>query len=252
VNEKEIQIYTGVLVTSIVLGVLILFFVFSIIRQQRRVLQLNRQKVLAEISALENERARVANDLHDEIGPRLSAIKMRINSFDLVEEEDVIELKKTNNQIDEMLKQVREISFGLMPSSLLRKGLVTAIGEFSDNFNKGASPMRIDFQSKGSEKASDDISVHVYRIVQETVQNALKYSQASKIDIIADFSDSHLLNLKISDDGIGFDQRSVVKEAAGFGLRSLLSRTELIGGKMYLETKPGKGVKYEFLIPQKI
>lgn len=248
-NEKEIEIYTGVLIASLVLGILIIFFIYSIIVQQRRVLRLNRQKVLTEITALEKERARVAHDLHDEIGPRLSAIKMRINSFELVEEEDVSELRTTNGQIDEMLKQVREISFGLMPSSLLRKGLVTAIGEFSDNFNKGTSPLKISFQHLGSEKPADEISVHVYRIVQEAVQNALKYSQASKIEIVADFSGAGVLNLKISDDGIGFDQRTVVKESIGFGLRSLLSRTELVGGKMYLETNPGKGVKYEFIIP---
>lgn len=248
-NEREVKIYTAVLIASIILGVLIIFFIYSIIVQQRRVLRLNRQKVLAEISALEKERARVAHDLHDEIGPRLSAIKMRINSFDLVEEEDQVELTTINNQVDEMLKQVREISFGLMPSSLLRKGLVTAIAEFSDNFNKGTSPMKIIFHSVGSEKPADEISVHIYRIVQEAVQNALKYSQASKIDIVADFSAERILNLKISDDGIGFDQRTTVKESTGFGLRSLLSRTELVGGKMYLETEPGKGVKYEFIIP---
>src|SRR5688572_3232731 len=99
-DAKETSLYTAILIVSIVVAVMIIFFIASLIRQQRKNLELYRQNVLAEITAMEKERARIAADIHDELGPMLSAIKLRIGSFDLVDADDKREAEKTNGHID--------------------------------------------------------------------------------------------------------------------------------------------------------
>ena len=91
-DAKETSFYTAVLIVSIILGIIIGYFIVSIIRQQRRNIALYRQSVLAEITAMEKERARIAADLHDELGPMLSAIKLKINSFELSDSDDVVQV----------------------------------------------------------------------------------------------------------------------------------------------------------------
>ena len=76
-DAKETSLYIAILIVSLTVGTIIIFFIISIIRQQRRNLALYRQSVLAEITAMEKERARIAADLHDELGPMLSAIELR-------------------------------------------------------------------------------------------------------------------------------------------------------------------------------
>ena len=111
-DAQETGFYTAILIVCGVVGVIIIYFIASIIRQQRRTVRLYKQSLLTEITTLEKERSRMASDLHDEVGPMLSAIKLRIASFD-INEEDEEYLEKTNQQIDIVIKRMREISFGV-------------------------------------------------------------------------------------------------------------------------------------------
>src|SRR6188474_3211587 len=146
-DAKETSLYTAILIVSLTVGTFIIF----IIRQQRRNLALYRQSVLAEITAMEKERARIAADLHDELGPMLSAIKLKIGSFELVDEDDKREAIKTDHHIDTLMKRMREISYDLIPNTLIRKGLVIALKQFTDFVNESEG-LKINF------KADDDIS----------------------------------------------------------------------------------------------
>src|ERR1700712_3749138 len=102
-DAQEARIYTAVLIVSVVLGAIIAYFFISIVRQNRRRLQLYQQSIYTEITTLEKERTRMAADLHDEVGPVLSAIKLRLNSLDIHNPADEIEVGKTNEQIDNLL-----------------------------------------------------------------------------------------------------------------------------------------------------
>lgn len=246
-NPYETNLYHAILITAVVIGSIIIFFIVSITAQQRKNLALQRLNILAEISALEKERGRIAHDLHDELGPLLSAVKMKINSFELTDQEDKVQMDKTNKHIDDVLKRIREISFDLMPSSLLRKGLVTALKEFVDylgNHNK----VTFTFNAQSEVLLDDEKSINVYRIVQEATHNAIKHAAATQIDIETR-TDAKKLFLTIKDNGKGFDHKRQVVESTGFGLRGLLSRTEMMGGQMYLDSKPGSGTIYNFEIP---
>ena len=94
-HTSEEQFYTAVIVAAIALGIIIIVFVVTMIRHQRRNAWLYKMRIRAEITTLEKERKRIATDLHDELGPMLAAVKLKINSFELTDEDDKIEIEKT-------------------------------------------------------------------------------------------------------------------------------------------------------------
>ncbi len=245
-DAQETRIYTAVIITAIVLGTIILFFIISILRQQKKNMELHKKNILAEITQIEKERARIAADLHDDLGPLLSAVKMKINSFELSQkgQEEIFE---TNQHIDDILKRIREISFDLMPNSLLRKGLFMAIKEFIGYLNN-TSGINYIFNGDPNTNLSEQRSINIYRIIQEIVHNAIKHSGATELKIDLETIKNNLV-LRVADNGIGFDYNKESKDTIGFGLRSLLSRTEIMSGQMFLESQKGKGTTYTFEIP---
>lgn len=245
-DAQETSIYTAVLITSLVLGIIITYFVISIIRQQRRTVDLYKKSIYTEINTLEKERSRMAADLHDEVGPVLSAVKLRINSLDIHNEVDEEEIQKTNEQIDTLLRRMREISFDLMPSSLLRKGLPAALNEFIDYCGK-TSVLTIKFRHTDLELRQTQ-AINLYRIVQEIIHNTIKHAEATEL-LIELRTEKDMAVLSTKDDGKGFNYEVRSKEATGLGLQNLLRRTEIIGGKMYIESKKGKGTTYIFEVP---
>jgi signal transduction histidine kinase len=245
-DAKETTIYAAVLIVSIVLGIIITYFVISIIRQQRRSVRLYKQSIYTEITTLERERTRMAADLHDEVGPILSAVKLRLNSLDIHNEVDAQEVKTTNEQIDRLLRRMREISFDLMPTSLIRKGLPAALNEFIEYCNR-SNELSIRFKYEDV-KLSEQQAINLYRIIQEIIHNTIKHAKASEI-IIELRRDKDTIVLATRDNGIGFNYDNKSKENSGQGLRNLLSRTEIIGGKMFFESGKGKGTTYIFEIP---
>lgn len=252
-DAHQISIYTAVLLTAFIIGAILLYFVFSLIRHQRRNALLYKEKILAEITTLENERSRVANDLHDELGPLLSAVKFKLSSIEPSLPEDEETLQQTNNHIADIIQRMREISNDLMPSTLSRKGLVFAIEELIYKLEgpkkKGlGSSLEIRFTHQNIPVLPKDTATNIYRVVHEIIHNTIKHAKASILTINLDFNQTMLI-LKSEDNGVGFNYKKAAKEKSGLGLRSLVSRTEVMGGYIYIESKEGKGTIYTIEIP---
>jgi two-component system NarL family sensor kinase len=248
-DTPKASLLAAVVIATVLIGVIILFFVASIIRQQRRNLVLHRQSMLAEITTLEKERSRMARDLHDELAPMLAGVKMRISSFELPDQDDRAELANTTGHIDNLMKRIREITFDLMPATLERKGFVAAAREFIEFIGRG-NGLDITFRASEEFRLPEQVSVNLYRILQEVVQNTLKHAQAKRL-IIDLHREKKELVLSTADDGIGFDaetSRTVSKEG-GIGLRSLRSRVEILNGSYFCESRKGRGTSYIFRIP---
>lgn len=246
-DAKETSLFATVLIATITVGIIILFFITSMVRQHNRNLSLYRKGVLAEIAAMEKERTRIAADLHDELGPILSAIKLKINSFDLADPEDKREVEKTNHHIDVLMQRMREISYDLIPNSLIRKGLVQALTEFTQ-FITETNQLEITFQADGPVSISEQKSIHIYRITQEIVHNTIKHSAAKCLDItLKQFN--NVLHVSTSDNGTGFDHSAAAKGEGGIGLRNIASRSEIIGGEMSIDSRKDLGTTYNFKIP---
>lgn len=156
-DTREATLLTAVVISGIVIGIIIVFFVISIVRQQRRNLLLQRQNLIAEIAAMEKERARIAADLHDDLGPVLSTIKFKIDGVETADAEETALLQKASKQVDEVIERMRSIAVNLMPSVLLRKGLAEALQQSAARWETGSS----------------------LRIVQEVMHNAVKHAGAN-------------------------------------------------------------------------
>jgi signal transduction histidine kinase len=246
-DPQEKELYNSILMAGAVIAAILIYFIVSIVRQQRRYKQLAQQKINAEITTLENERRRIAADLHDEVGPLLSAIKLQINNIDGSDADDRAIIQKSSTYIDDIIGKMREISNDLLPNTLVRKGLTAAIQDFISKL-KNASNIGIDFQHSNPVRFETSIEVNMYRIVQEIVHNSIKHSQAQHLYIRLQVNDQ-LLRLSTEDDGVGFDYVQMSNTKGGLGLLNLQSRTDVMGGEFSFESTKGKGTKYLFEIP---
>jgi signal transduction histidine kinase len=246
-DAHQTSLFAAVLIAVAVLAVVIAYFILIVFRHQRRNNELYKAKILAEVTTLEKERARIANDLHDELGPILSSVKLRINNLDVYEEEDTEQINKINKLIDDVIQRMRDISNDLLPTTLQRKGLIPALEESISKVNRPGT-LVIHFTHENVPELPVDKSVNLYRILQEVIHNTIKHANAKELKIELTQKNGIILILS-EDNGLGFDYAAIVKENPGLGLRSLLSRTEIMKGEMFVESKTGKGTRYTFEIP---
>lgn len=243
-DDKVLQLIF--ILSALVLLAFIAYIVYAVIRQQRLVSKWQQARIAAEIQTLENERKRIAGDLHDELGPMLSAVKMQINHLEPTDETETAVLEKSSTQIDGIIQRFREISYDLLPNTLVRKGFIKATHEFIGKM-KHLHPLTIEFNTCDflMPPASE---VNLYRVVQEIIQNTIKHARANilKIDIIK--TEKKIL-LQTKDDGIGFTYSEKSLGAKGVGLLSLQSRAQLLGGQLIVDTQPGKGTIFQIEIP---
>lgn len=238
--------FNVVLISAIILSSITIYFIISIVRQQRKVMKWQQARIAAEITTLENERKRIASDLHDELGPMLSAVKLQVNHLEPTDETEKMVLQKSSSQIDEVIKRFREISYDLLPNTLVRKGLVKATEEFVGRMSD-AYKLRIDFKSDDV-RLEPDREINIYRILQEIIHNAMKHARATILTIEMKVTPSHL-HIKTKDDGIGFNYEVMKTKDGGLGILNLQSRVEVLNGLLKIDTLPGKGTQFFIEIP---
>ncbi|MEP7141760.1 MAG: ATP-binding protein [Ferruginibacter sp.] len=238
--------FNVVFIAAIIIAIIIGFFIFSIVREHKKVVKWQQARIAAEINILENERKRIAGDLHDELGPILSAIKLQINHLEPEDETETAILEKSSNQIDSVIQRFREISYDLLPNTLVRKGFIKATEEFISKLTT-LHTLRIVFISDDF-KLSPQREVNLYRILQEIIQNTVKHARATTLNITI-LKNDKTISLKTTDDGIGFNYTEKTQMAKGLGLYSLQSRAELLGGYLLVNTQPGSGTSFEIEIP---
>ena len=244
-DAQETRIYTTAIITAIVVSGITLYFIISIIRQQRKIIDLNKQITLAEITAIENDRARIAYDLHDELGPLLSSIKLNISILEINDPDEKIQIDKINVNIDKAINRIREISYNLTPIVLTGSGLATTLREFVNNIDRDILDISLIFPDAVT--ISEQTSVNIYRMVQEIIHNTIKHAKASQLDIVFKKENNKII-ISFRDNGIGFEQKEIINNN-GLGLKSLHSRVHLMNGKMYLDSKREAGTEYIFEIP---
>ncbi|GAA0550901.1 sensor histidine kinase [Chitinophaga japonensis] len=238
--------YTTVFV-SLLIAIIIIYFVVSIILYHRRYIRLQRERITAEITILENERKRIATDLHDSAGPLLSTVKLILNSIDVQSEHDKKIIEKSSRYIDETITNLRQISHNLLPNALERKGLVEATREFIQQVSEQQS-LAIELRCNGDIRVQPEKAIHIFRIIQEIIQNTLKHARASQLRISLSQDDGQLL-LLVRENGAGFDVKKAKTTSAGLGMKSLEIRTDIMHGSLAIESAPGQGTQYFIKIP---
>lgn len=213
----------------LIVGIVTLVFIYKQYqkRKTQEILTLRRESQIKTLEALiegeENERFRIAKELHDGVNGDLSAIKYKLSS--LMETNNKI-ISEAIAMIDESCKQVRAISHNLVPPSLKNFNLVEAIETYCNNLNTINPSIEIVFQHLGDEvELPQKAEVNVFRIVQELVTNSLKHADAKIINVQLSNRDNNL-QITVEDDGKGFDKKE--KDGNGIGLSNVQSRIEYL------------------------
>lgn len=197
--------------------------------------------------AQEEERKRVAQEIHDELGQATLAIKMAVeNALYLLDEmPDGVarSLQSASNLSKGIVEKMRRMQSALYPPALRDFGAITALNGFLDDFSNIYS-MDVHRKIRISEYTiPEHIRVTVFRLAQEALYNAGKHSQAGNVTVTLDLSDGELV-LRVQDDGIGFDPESVLRypdTRLGLGLTSMRERAEMSGGTMDILSEAGQG-----------
>lgn len=251
-DELNFKITIVSLVGFSVLTLLIIFFIITVLRNQKLKINLERDQTLKDIQILENERARIAADLHDDLGSLISAIKINLECLNTNNNpENNIIIEKTSSYIDTTMQKIREISNALMPKILEQNGLIIAITDFIHMIDtKTKAKIKLDNKISDESSISKEAKTHIFRIIQELLNNAVKHSNATEITLqISLFN--NWIKLVIIDNGQGLNENLDISNIKSDGLRNIIRRSQLMDGKMLIESGINKGTKFIINIPLK-
>jgi signal transduction histidine kinase len=248
-------ILAGMGIVVLLVAVIVLFVIYYQKRMLQKKVEMHNMEVgyqkgllKASLHSQEKERRRIARDLHDEVGAMLAATKLSLNMMLRKLASNSPETKvglETKDMIDETINNVRRISKDLLPATLEEFGLEDAIREIASMANQ-PEMMEVVFNYEGNKKELDkEKALSVYRVVQELLNNAIKHSEASRIDISM-YYDTDLMNLIVKDNGVGFSvdnaqNNSMVNK--GIGLKNIESRLSTINGMIEYISVPDNGTE---------
>ena len=224
--------------------------------QQQRISELETEKKLSATEAVlrgeEQERARLAKDLHDGLSGMLSGVKyslqdMKVKGNLIMTEENQQAFERSIDMLDSSINEMRRVAHNMMPEVLVRYGLDAALKDYTAEINKSGI-IKVVYQSMGIEQKEIDRSsaIAVYRIIQELLNNVIKHAQATEV-LVQLFGENGKLVMNVEDNGKGFDVK-LSQEKGGMGWKNIRSRVELLKGSVDIQSSPGSGtsVNLEF------
>jgi two-component system NarL family sensor kinase len=249
-------IFLGIAGLALLLGLLIysLYKRYKLKKETQLQAAIMRQQELATkavIEAEEEERQRIARDLHDGVGQMMSAARMNLSAFEsaiALNEPDRASFDNIIRLVDESCREVRHVSHNMMPNALLKNGLASAVQDFTDKLDK--STVRVHLFMEGLDERMDlNVESVLYRVIQECVNNVMKHSAATTLDISI-IRDNDGISATIEDNGKGFDTNDRQK-FEGIGLKNIRTRVEYLKGTVEFDSAPGKGTLVSLHVPNR-
>lgn len=253
-NERNLYILLGII------AVVITLMIFLVTRQRmvkdriirmKEIDRLNEEKKAMAARALvegqEEERKRVATELHDGLGVLLSSVKLQFTNIgeEVPEKKDLFD--RATELLDKAAVDVRRISHNLMPGNLVRFGLFDALEDIFETIDESDS-MKAEFRLDGkNERLPENHEVMIYRIVQELINNTIKHGNASKILLHLNHSDASI-NILYSDNGKGFVVKELI-DTGSLGLKSIQSRIDYLEGDLEIISAKGDGASFKINLP---
>ncbi len=198
--------------------------------------------------AEENERRRLAHDLHDDFGQRLTALRMKLQLSKLRPDQRTAAIDDSIMMSEELLQDVRAFAHGLRPPLLDEVGLGPALRALVEaHVDPAASLVTIDVPER-LPRLPPPIELAVYRVVQEAIANVIRHSGATRLSVAARL-ESGVLTVWVIDNGRGFTERAVDTGHRHLGLVSMRERAAFAGGRLELESSPGRGTKLCLRVP---
>jgi len=200
----------------------------------------------------DEERRRIARELHDDLGQRMALLAIELEQLEQGVSKRSSQL---HPRIRDLLVKTQQISGDILrlsheshPSILDHLGLVAAVQGFCDELCRHHIGLKIEFRHQGvPTRLHADIRLSLFRIIQEALHNVVKHSGSTSASIVLEKTDQKIY-LSVSDQGCGFETRSV-KPKEGLGLISIRERTHLVGGRMSIKSQPSQGTQIEITVP---
>ncbi len=214
--------------------------------QKLKIIELEKDKQLLAVDAMlkgqEEERSRIAKDLHDGLGGLLSGTKLsfvNVKETLVMSPEHAVYFDKSLSMLDNAIGDLRKVAHNLMPEALVKYGLQDALRDFCDSI-QFSSGLRVSYQQFGKKRKLDNTAeVFIYRIVQELVNNVVKHADASEI-IVQLTMTPDIVSLAVEDDGKGFNKLRI-EETKGAGIANIKYRVQYFNGTWDIVTSPGNG-----------
>ncbi|MDA8229467.1 MAG: sensor histidine kinase [Desulfitobacterium hafniense] len=220
--------------------------------------QVRQQLLNKVISAQEEERKRIARELHDEAGQSLTSLIIGLKL--LGQQNDIVQARSMAEDLRKVayltLEDVHRLAVELRPTVLDDMGLVVALERYVTEYKRQQDIMVIDLEvhNQVKERLPSEMETTLYRIVQEALTNVAKYAKARNVSIVLELRPEGV-NLIIEDDGIGFDVEQVLSERTqgrqNLGLAGMQERSALFGGTFEIESEPGRGTTLYVRLPLK-
>ncbi|RZM00279.1 MAG: hypothetical protein EOO88_58845, partial [Pedobacter sp.] len=241
---KQKTIVNYILVGGAIALLLISTLIFANYRhkqklQQQRITELETQQQLTATEAVlkgeEQERTRLAKDLHDGLGGMLSGIKYSLNTMKgnlIMTAANAQAFERSMDMLDSSIQEMRRVAHNMMPEALVKFGLDTALKDFcNDMSNSGA--LQVSYQSIGVDtlQLEQTTAITIYRIVQELINNSIKHAVATAAIVQLSKVEDNRLLLTVEDDGKGFDTK-ILSGSKGIGWNNIQNRVEFLKGKL--------------------
>ena len=253
-NQRNIYLFSG---SGTILIILFLFIFYrnksrkdKIITDQK-IKQLEEEKKLLAarflVEGQEEERKRIAKELHDGLGVLLSTAKMQFTTIQDKSPENKPLLEKAAKLLEQATADVRKISHNMMPGLLTRFGLFEAVEDLIDKVDETKVINAKCEISGDTKRLPENIEIMLYRIIQEMANNTLKHAEAKNISLVINIQKDNL-NIEYSDDGKGFNVEEKL-QLKSIGLNSIQSRVSFLSGNITMQSEQGQGVNYAIHIP---
>ncbi len=219
--------------------------------QQQLIADLETRQLLTATEAVlkgeEQERTRLAKDLHDGLGGMLSGIKYSFNSMKgnlVMTPENNQAFERSMDMLDSSIKEMRRVAHNMMPEALVKFGLDTALKDFCTDINNSGA-LQVAYQSYGLESLSinQTTAITIYRIVQELLNNVMKHA-AAKSALVQLAKTNNQFSITVEDDGQGFDT-AILNRTKGIGWSSIQNRVDFLKGNLDVRSEPGKGTSVQ-------
>jgi two-component system sensor histidine kinase UhpB len=217
----------------------------AFLRMMRRLEAERRRAGSAALQAQEEERARIARDLHDEVNQSLTGLLLRLEAArEAAPPELEAELAETKALANQAMRELLSLARQLRPTALDDLGLVAAIGGQVEQLARGEIEVELDSDGDFS-GLGDDAQLVVYRVAQEALSNAARHSGAGRVEVKLRRRGGGV-ELEVADDGRGF---AFDESEGGLGLAGMRERALLIGGALTIESRPGRGTTVRLTVP---
>ena len=238
-QKRKNQLTLGLIIILFVIGISLVIYNRKKTAAKTELAEAEKLRFKDVIEAEEKERSRIAQELHDGLGQLLSTARLNVAGLeDSVIKEDKPDLDRALKIIDDACIEVRNISHNMMPSALIRLGLIPAINELKNNIN-ATKVLKIDFTNNVDASLGKSLDITVYRVIQEVLNNMIKHAKADHILLSINKNNSDL-KIIIKDNGIGFDTNEL-KNSKGMGWKNIFSRVSMLDGNIKLESELKKG-----------